>query len=81
MTYTVHGATGAQGSPVLAGLIAALAGSPEAEVRAITRNPDQTFEGANTVVADNASVDSLADAYRGRTGCSFTYHSPETPRR
>lgn len=71
MTYTVHGATGAQGSPVLAGLVAALAGSTGAEVRAITRNPDQTFEGANTVVADNASVDSLADAYRGADGVFF----------
>ena len=71
MTYTVHGATGAQGSPVLAGLVAALAGSTGAEVRAITRNPDQTFEGANTVVADNASADSLADAYRGVDGVFF----------
>lgn len=71
MTYTVHGATGAQGSPVLAGLVATLAGSAGAEVRAITRNPDQTFEGANTVVADNASVDSLAGAYRGADGVFF----------
>ncbi|MFE5641640.1 NAD(P)H-binding protein [Rhodococcus sp. NPDC056516] len=71
MTYTVHGATGAQGSPVLAGLVAALEGSADAEVRAITRNPDQTFEGANTVVADNTSVNSLTDAYRAADGVFF----------
>jgi len=71
MTYTVHGATGAQGSPVLTRLVTALAGSAGAEVRAITRNPDQTFEGANTVVADNTSVNSLADAYRAADGVFF----------
>lgn len=57
-------------------MVAALAGSTGAEVRAITRNPDQTFEGANTVVADNASADSLADAYRGGVDGGVFFHLP-----
>ncbi|MGC0366264.1 NAD(P)H dehydrogenase (quinone) [Rhodococcus sp. 27YEA15] len=66
MTYTVHGATGAQGSPVLAGLV-----TIGADVRAITRDPSHTFGGATTVVADNASVDALTAAYRDSDGVFF----------
>ncbi|WP_406250242.1 SDR family oxidoreductase [Microbacterium sp. M] len=58
MTIIVHGATGAQGSPVLAALRAA-GHSPTAAVR------DTANVAGAAVSIDNASVDSLVRAYTG----------------
>ncbi|MGA9869594.1 MAG: NAD(P)H-binding protein [Rhodococcus sp. (in: high G+C Gram-positive bacteria)] len=61
MTYIVHGATGAQGSPVLAALAAA--GHPAtAAVR------DTSSVEGSAVSVDYTSVDSLVDAYTGADG-------------
>lgn len=61
MTYLIHGATGAQGSPVLAALTA-LGHSATAAVRGTTEAP------APSVAVDLTSVDSLTAAYRGVDG-------------
>lgn len=61
MTYIIHGATGAQGSPVLTSLTSAGLDAIAA-VRDITK-----VDGA-AIAIDNSSVDSLADAYRGAEG-------------
>ncbi|KQX76197.1 SDR family oxidoreductase [Aeromicrobium sp. Root472D3] len=61
MTYLVHGATGAQGSPVLSFLRAA-GHSATAAVR------DTSSTDGPAVSVDVASVDSLTSAYRGATG-------------
>ena len=58
MTIIVHGATGAQGSPVLAGLAAA-GHSPTAAIR------DSAKVAGPSLSIDNASVDSLVQAYAG----------------
>ncbi|WP_198519594.1 NAD(P)H-binding protein [Microbacterium sp. HA-8] len=63
MSYLVHGATGAQGSPVAAELIAA--GRP---VTAISRTPGTDVPGAETVIADYASAEQLTEAYRDADG-------------
>lgn len=62
MTYIVHGATGAQGAPVLAALTAA-GHSAAAAVRDVSR-----VSGAPAVGIDNEDPDSLAAAYRGAAG-------------
>ncbi|MEU9916252.1 NmrA family NAD(P)-binding protein [Streptomyces sp. NPDC051001] len=64
MTYVIHGATGAQGAPVVAALAAA--GKP---VTALTRNADAVVDGARHVVAAGyASTAELTEAYRGADG-------------
>ncbi|MFI6578403.1 NmrA family NAD(P)-binding protein [Nocardiopsis sp. NPDC050513] len=63
MTYVIHGATGAQGAPVVAALAAA-----GKSVTALTRNPDAVVDGAHVVVAGYDSVDDLTQAYRGADG-------------
>lgn len=61
MTYIVHGATGAQGAPVLAALRAA-----GHEATAAVRDPSAVDGSALAV--DLTSVDSLVAAYSGATG-------------
>lgn len=61
MAYIIHGATGAQGSPVLTALTSAGLDAVAA-VRDVTK-----VDGA-AIAIDNSSVDSLADAYRGAEG-------------
>lgn len=64
MTYVIHGATGAQGAPV----VAALAAAGKA-VTALTRNPGAAVPGAHHVAAaDYSSAATLADAYRSAAG-------------
>ena len=63
MAYIVHGATGAQGSPVLSALAAA--GAP---VVAAVRNPDAVPDGVPALAVDLASADSLVPAYEGADG-------------
>jgi len=63
MTYVIHGATGAQGAPVVAALAAA--GKP---VTVLTRNPDVTVAGARVVAAGYSSPEALTEAYRGADG-------------
>ncbi|QNP68838.1 NAD(P)H-binding protein [Streptomyces roseirectus] len=64
MTYVIHGATGAQGAPVVAALAAA-----GKTVTAVTRNPDAVVPGAQRVVtAAYSSAADLTDAYRGAEG-------------
>lgn len=62
MTYVIHGATGAQGGPVLARLIR----SGKHAVAAV-RNTS-AVKDVSAVAVDNASVDSLATAYQGAKG-------------
>ncbi|MFD3505141.1 SDR family oxidoreductase [Streptomyces sp. NPDC058676] len=71
MTYVIHGATGAQGAPVVAALAAA--GKP---VTALTRNPDTVVDGASVVAAGYSSTEALAEAYRGAHGVFI--HLPVT---
>ena len=62
MTYVIHGATGAQGGPLLARLTKA--GKPAvAAVRNVA-----AANGVPAIAVDNASVDSLAAAYQGADG-------------
>ncbi|MEO6086221.1 MAG: NmrA family NAD(P)-binding protein [Umezawaea sp.] len=61
MTYVIHGATGAQGGPVVAALLAA--GKP---VVALTRKTDTVVPGARVVATGSAAE--LAEAYRGAAG-------------
>ncbi|RZU66446.1 uncharacterized protein YbjT (DUF2867 family) [Microterricola gilva] len=63
MVYIVHGATGAQGSPVLSSLLAA-----GKEATAAVRTPAGLPTGAGAVTVDFADAASLADAYRGSEG-------------
>ncbi|MDQ1015144.1 SDR family oxidoreductase [Streptomyces afghaniensis] len=63
MTYVIHGATGAQGAPVVSALAAA--GRP---VTAVTRNADTIVDGARVVAAAYSSPADLTDAYRGAEG-------------
>jgi len=62
MTYIVHGATGAQGSPVVSALLAA-----GHSVRAAVRDTSKV-EGVDAVQVDSSSVESLAAAYEGAEG-------------
>lgn len=70
MTYVIHGATGAQGGPLLARLL-------QAGRRAVaaTRRPS-VASGLPAVVADHDSVESLVAAYRGAQGVFI--HLPVT---
>lgn len=63
MTYVVHGATGAQGSPVVAALAA-----KGVLITAITRRADAEVVCARTLAVDLASIQQLTDAYRGAEG-------------
>jgi uncharacterized protein YbjT (DUF2867 family) len=64
MTYVIHGATGAQGAPVVAALAAA-----GHSVTALTRNTDAVVHGAQRVVAAGyGSTAELTEAYRGADG-------------
>lgn len=63
MAYIVHGATGAQGSPVLASLTAA-----GHTVVAAVRNPDAVADGVPAITVDLASADSLASVYESADG-------------
>lgn len=63
MTYIVHGATGAQGSPVLSELIAA-----GHDVSAAVRDPRGLPEGVHGIAVDLADTTSLIAAYRGAEG-------------
>lgn len=65
MTFIIHGATGAQGGPLIKRLRAA--GKP---VLAAVRNTAAAGDLPSAVV-DNASVDSLVAAYRGAQGVFF----------
>ena len=62
MTYVIHGATGAQGGP----LLARLTGSGQRAVAAVRNTV--AAKGVPAVAVDNASVDSLAAAYEGAKG-------------
>ncbi|WP_449351641.1 NmrA family NAD(P)-binding protein [Streptomyces shaanxiensis] len=72
MTYMIHGATGAQGAPVAAALIAA--GKP---VTALTRDADAVVDGARVLAVDYSSAADLAEAYRGAEGVFV--HLPVAP--
>jgi uncharacterized protein YbjT (DUF2867 family) len=63
MTYVIHGATGAQGAPVVAALAAA-----GKSVTALTRNERAVVDGARVVAAAYSSAADLTDAYRGAAG-------------
>ncbi|MDX3731980.1 SDR family oxidoreductase [Streptomyces caniscabiei] len=63
MTYVIHGATGAQGAPVVSALAAA-----GKSVTAVTRDERAAVEGARVVAAAYSSVADLTDAYRGAAG-------------
>ncbi|TFH52202.1 hydroxylase [Actinomyces viscosus] len=63
MAYIVHGATGAQGSPVLASLTTA-----GHTVVAAVRNPDAVADGVPAIAVDLASADSLASVYERTDG-------------
>lgn len=62
MTYVIHGATGAQGAPVLERLIR----SGKHAVAAVRNTA--AAKDVPVVAVDNASVDSLAAAYEGAEG-------------
>ena len=62
MTYVIHGATGAQGAP----LLARLTRSGKHAVAAV-RNTS-AVKDLPAVAVDNGSVDSLVEAYRGAEG-------------
>ncbi|MDT0344180.1 NmrA family NAD(P)-binding protein [Streptomyces litchfieldiae] len=63
MTYVIHGATGAQGAPVVAALAAA-----GKSVTAVTRNEHAVVDGAHVVSAAYSSATDLTDTYRGAAG-------------
>lgn len=63
MTYTIHGATGAQGAPIVTALVAA-----GKSVTALTRNPNATVAGARVASIDSSSVAELAAVYRSAEG-------------
>jgi uncharacterized protein YbjT (DUF2867 family) len=72
MPYIVHGATGAQDSPVVSALTAV-----GADVSALTRDHELSIPGVETVVADLTSSDSLATAYGDADGVFV--HLPAAP--
>jgi uncharacterized protein YbjT (DUF2867 family) len=63
MTYIVHGATGAQGSPVLAAMLTA-----EKPAVAAVRTQDAVPDGVASVAVDLADAGSLAEAYADADG-------------
>lgn len=65
MTFIIHGATGAQGGPLIKRLLAAGKPAVAAVRKAASAN------GLPAVMVDNASVDSLVAAYRGADGVFF----------
>ena len=70
MTYIIHGATGAQGAPLLKRL-------NQAGKRAVAAvRHTNNLADVPTVQIDNASVDSLVKAYRGAEGVFV--HLPQT---
>ncbi|RWM92877.1 MAG: hydroxylase [Mesorhizobium sp.] len=71
MSYVIHGATGAQGGPLYARLLA----SGKAAVAAV-RDPAKV-EGKPAVAVDSESVASLAAAYRDADGVFI--HLPQGP--
>lgn len=71
MAYIIHGATGAQGGPLYARLLAA-GKNAVAAVRE-TRKAG----GKPTIAVDNASVESLTNAYRDADGVFV--HLPQAP--
>lgn len=71
MTYIIHGATGAQGAPVLTQLLAA-----GKHAVAAVRDPD-AHAGTAAIRVDNTSVKSLTEAYRGAAGVFI--HLPVAP--
>lgn len=72
MTYKIHGATGAQGAPVVSALAAA--GKP---VTALTRTAGTVVDGARVLAVDYSSPADLTDAYRGAEGVFV--HLPVAP--
>lgn len=70
MTYIIHGATGAQGAPLLNVLLQA-----GKHAVAAVRNADAA--AGPSVQIDNGSVQSLTDAYRGARGVFV--HLPQAP--
>ncbi|WGD38178.1 NmrA family NAD(P)-binding protein [Lysinibacter sp. HNR] len=63
MTYIIHGATGAQGAPVIAALLKA-----GKSVTAVARNSKSVPEGTSFASVDYASVEQLASVYNGAEG-------------
>ncbi|GAB2964125.1 NmrA family NAD(P)-binding protein [Streptomyces pseudoechinosporeus] len=63
MTYVIHGATGAQGAPVVAALAAA-----GKSVVALTRDAEAIVVGARVVAADYSSAEDLTEVYRDAEG-------------
>ncbi|WNM35745.1 NmrA family NAD(P)-binding protein [Streptomyces sp. Li-HN-5-11] len=63
MAYVIHGATGAQGAPVVSALAAA-----GKSVTAVTRNEHAVVDGARVVAAAYSSAADLTDVYRGAEG-------------
>lgn len=71
MSYIIHGATGAQGAP----LLSRLTKSGKRAIAAARGN--STLPGVETVAIDNASAESLIAAYRGADGVFV--HLPIAP--
>lgn len=71
MSYIIHGATGAQGGPLYARLLAA-----GKNAVAAVREADK-LDGKPLVAADNGSVDSLVSAYCDADGVFI--HLPQAP--
>lgn len=74
LSITVHGATGAQGSPVVSGLLAA-----GHRVTAVARHPRNLPEGTRIAAVDLADTDALCEAYSGADGvfCHLPMGEPE----
>lgn len=71
MSYVIHGATGAQGGPLYARLL----GSGKPALAAVRKA--EKIDGKAAVTIDNASVESLAAAYRDADGVFV--HLPQAP--
>lgn len=63
MTYVIHGATGAQGGPVLQTMQAS-----GFDVIGVARHPESLPSGIANKIVDYADLASLVGAYRGATG-------------
>ncbi|GAQ53263.1 NmrA family NAD(P)-binding protein [Streptomyces acidiscabies] len=72
MTYVIHGATGAQGAPV----VAALSAAGKSAV-ALTRDASASVPGARIAAVDYTSPSALTDVYRGSEGVFV--HLPVVP--
>ena len=62
MKYIIHGATGAQGSPLYKKML-----KLGKQAVAAVRDPE-TLKGSPAIAVDNSSIDSLAAAYSGADG-------------